>query len=597
MVSEEYSAARKCREQQWNTLVESYNQLDNELKLEWDTIEIGHKDLEAEKKTLRQENGGVSVSDSDILDINAGGEIIRVSRGTLTQMKGTVLEAIFSGRWEKILQRDGHGNVFLDVNPECFRSIVDFLCERKIAPPETPPSYPTTDDEHCEALQFLCTAFGLTRQVEIPDSVILKTPNHVWAITDFLGEDELGGNLTLLYRGTRDGLNSSCFLARCKGIGNTLTVIETTSGYVFGGYSDKAWEYNQYGNHNRNHYTASDKAFLFSLKCYTSDQPQKLRINQGCRQQAVMFSQQYGTIFGSGPDLQLFRSASSCLSGSYDLPAGWNQWAFTGSQYFEIKEVETFSVDPSELTKRPSKSRLHQNVCLNEFSLDAFPQHLKRCVEKEKKELLMAFATLTNLKADLNHERGAVQVFCKHEDDQIVRLNVSGRIMAVAQSTLGVFPDSVLCEQFVVPTVNTSIKRKLHPVREWTSTDVCQWVRSLNCSADISSLFAAMTGAELLSLDVTHIKELGIDRLGTVALVEKSIQKLRENEEDNAVVFVEHSCYCIGKILDHLRLMTLMKLGLTKPSPPKIRDADKQRFRRIVEYFFPTKEMASKFLG
>jgi hypothetical protein len=231
MASQGYTAALEFRTKEWNSLVKAYTQLDKYLQSEWSTIEKGHKDLEAEKEVLRQQNEGVSVSDSDILDINAGGEIIRVLRGTLTQMKGTVLEAIFSGRWEKELQRDGHGNVFLDVNPECFRKIVDFLSEYKIAPSENTAILPTTNDEHRESLYYLCKAFGLTRKgampdFDMPDSDILKSPNHVGAITNFLEEDELGGKLTLHYRGTRDGWSSNAFLGKCRGIKNTLTVIE-----------------------------------------------------------------------------------------------------------------------------------------------------------------------------------------------------------------------------------------------------------------------------------------------------------------------------------------------------------------------------------
>jgi hypothetical protein len=593
MASQGYTAALEFRTKEWNSLVEAYTKLDKDLQLERATIEKGHKDLEAEKEALRQENGGLSVSDSDILDINAGGEIIRVSRGTLTQMKGTVLEAIFSGRWEKVLQRDGHGNVFLDVNPECFRSIVDFLSECKIAPSENPPSLPTNDDEDRESLDYLCKAFGLKRQMEMPDSVILENPNYVSAITEFLEEDKLAGKLTLLYRGTRDGLDSNCFLTKCTGIKDTLTVVETDSGYVFGGYADQPW---QQDNQN-SQYKRSDKAFLFSLNCHKSDQPEKLRINKSHRQYALSFSKPYGPTFGCGPDLQLFSSASSCLDKSYDLPVGWNEYSFTGSAIFKIEEVETFSVDPFDRMQRTKQSLLHQNASLNKFCFDQFPKLLKQCLEKEKEALLIAFTTLSQLKVDFDHERVAVQVFCKREDNKIVRLNVSGQIMAVTQSTLSAFSDSILYKQFVVPVRPGSTKRKLHPTKEWTSSDVCQWVRSLNASADISALFADMTGAELLALDVTHIKDMGIDRPGTVALLEKSIQKLRENEEESDVVFVEHSSYCVGKILDHLRLLTLVKLGLPKPRPPKIRSADKQRFRRIVEYFFPDEEMASEFLG
>ena len=44
-------------------------------------------------------------------------------------MKGTRLEALFSGRWDKKLSRDGHGRIFLDVDPTCFQAIVDYLSE------------------------------------------------------------------------------------------------------------------------------------------------------------------------------------------------------------------------------------------------------------------------------------------------------------------------------------------------------------------------------------------------------------------------------------------------------------------------------------
>jgi hypothetical protein len=592
MASEEYIAARERREQEWSCLVESYNQLTKELKSEWDCINKGHQDLEAEKKTLCQENGGVSVSDSDILDINAGGEIIRVSRGTLTQIKGTVLDAIFSGRWEKMLLRDGNGNIFLDVNPECFRCIVDYLTECKIASPEHPPRPPTTDDDHRESFQRLCKVFGLSHQMEIPDSVILKDPNHVSAISGFLTEDGLGGSTTLLYRATRDGFISSSFLERCEGWSHTLTVIETTNGYVFGGYSDQPW-WKHDSRPNNGSFIASDKDFLFGLKCYASDQPEKLRIKESQRHEAL--NQCNGLAFGRC-DLQFLPWGSSSLGESYELPTGWNANSFTGSGLFTMKNVETFSVNPFGYAKRRKLSHF-QNASLNDFTSDPFPKQIKECFEREKQALLKAFTNLAELKDDFEHERDAVQLFCKREGDKIVRLNVSGRIMNVKNRTLSAVSDSVLYKHFVDQNGSRSTKRKLHPVREWTSNDVCQWVGSLNCSADICSLFSNMTGTELLSLDVIYIKELGIDRPGTVSLLEKSIQKLRENEEENAVVFVEHSSYCIGKILDQLRLKNLVKLGFPEPTPPKIRNADKERFRRIVEYFFPSQELASIFLG
>jgi hypothetical protein len=42
------------------------------------------------------------------------------------------MDALFSGRWGKKLMRDGHGQIFLDVDPTCFQAIVNHLNEMKI---------------------------------------------------------------------------------------------------------------------------------------------------------------------------------------------------------------------------------------------------------------------------------------------------------------------------------------------------------------------------------------------------------------------------------------------------------------------------------
>jgi len=47
------------------------------------------------------------------------------------------LAALFSGRWENQLQRDTHRRIFLEMFPSCFQSIVDYLNELKMSPPDT----------------------------------------------------------------------------------------------------------------------------------------------------------------------------------------------------------------------------------------------------------------------------------------------------------------------------------------------------------------------------------------------------------------------------------------------------------------------------
>jgi hypothetical protein len=120
---------------------DSYNKLDKLLSSEWDQIQEGHVDLQAKKEASQNQNGGESVSDSNILKINAGGEIIRVSRGTLTQFQGTVLEGIFSGRWEDKITRDNNGCIFLDVQSGYFPMYCG-LNARSLRPTTLPVSQP-----------------------------------------------------------------------------------------------------------------------------------------------------------------------------------------------------------------------------------------------------------------------------------------------------------------------------------------------------------------------------------------------------------------------------------------------------------------------
>ncbi len=41
---------------------------------------------------------------------------------------------------------------------------------------------------------------------------------------------------SLLYRASRDGFGAAQYHAKCDDITNTLTIIKTTEGYIFGAY-------------------------------------------------------------------------------------------------------------------------------------------------------------------------------------------------------------------------------------------------------------------------------------------------------------------------------------------------------------------------
>ena len=48
-----------------------------------------------------------------------------VTRYTLTHIKGTRKEDLFSGGWGKSVSRDSNYGVFLDTNTKCFGLVVD----------------------------------------------------------------------------------------------------------------------------------------------------------------------------------------------------------------------------------------------------------------------------------------------------------------------------------------------------------------------------------------------------------------------------------------------------------------------------------------
>jgi hypothetical protein len=68
----------------------------------------------------------------------------------------------------------------------------------------------------------------------------------------------------------------------------------------------------------------------------------------------------------------------------------------------------------------------------------------------------------------------------------------------------------------------------------------------------------------------------------------KEIEKLNKASV-NIVTLIEHSLYCFGKILNLLRLMQLDLIGLIKKEPclPKVDESQKQRFEKVVKYYFP----------
>ena len=119
--------------------------------------------LGARKAAIAERNLAVSggKKPKKKLKLNVGGSPVTVLRSTLTFKPRTRLAALFSGIYDGQLQRDKKGRIFLDLNPECFRAITDWLAHCELAGPDAKP-YPAVPPEHGDTMEHMMRFLGLT---------------------------------------------------------------------------------------------------------------------------------------------------------------------------------------------------------------------------------------------------------------------------------------------------------------------------------------------------------------------------------------------------------------------------------------------------
>ena len=566
--------AHESNERDYNTQIYELNYKENELLKRI-------SDLDAKKLDIAKEHGSTTISDDDVLEINAGGKIIVAKRFTLTQLEGTRLSALFRGRWDKKLQRDNRGRIFLDVNPKCFQAIVDYLNELLISSEDNLPKLPSVDEEHEHIMKHQIEVFGLHRGV--PGSEIVKDKGHLDRIHNWLEEDGSDGKLSLLYRGTRDGMESNHFHSKCDNKGPTLTIIETTSGIIMGGYSNTHWSCS--GSHQK-----ANKAFLYVLTGIDDGDispPYKLILKNANDTSAVYHNSTYGPIFGDcgsayGPSFgngnDLFvqgRQVTLKIGTTYD-------GSIRGE--YKIKEIEVYQIVGKCKVTQDSKPSAKINKVVR------FSEDINEAINTKIKSLAELGSEIQNLEESFNDEQSFITSFTCGETKDIVTLNVSGTTMVTKRSTLCTAEESSLAQQFDDTKWTEQGCNNLR-VKEWSSDEVTSWVGKIEgIPSEISTAFKdnEITGRELLTLKIEGLKMIGIERAGTLCLLLDEIEGLKKASQD-VVTLIEHSPYCFGKILDYLRMKQIHseELVSTKPPLPTVCDSQKERFRKVVQYFFP----------
>jgi hypothetical protein len=150
---------------------------------------------------------------------------------------------------------------------------------------------------------------------------------------------------TLLYQGTRDGFGAADFHSRCDGKGSTLTVVETSSGYVVGGYTNVSW------NVVSRNYAKDGSSWIFALKRHDKKEPVKMAVAPGSPH-TICCKNNYGPTFGGGHSLHVSNNANanggsymSVYPSSYPLPTGCTiKDLINSDSTFTVREIEVYVV-------------------------------------------------------------------------------------------------------------------------------------------------------------------------------------------------------------------------------------------------------------
>ncbi|CAF4873087.1 unnamed protein product, partial [Rotaria magnacalcarata] len=168
----------------------------------------------------------------------------------------------------------------------------------------------------------------------------ILSPRHQAIITSFTGM--ANPKWKLLYKATQDGFRAIDFHRLCDNQTHTVTIIQSKTGYLFGGYAQIPWS-------SRNTYQTDLKAFIFTLTNPKSVLPTRFLIKGGFEQYSIYHGATYGPTFGGGhdilvPDKSNENSGYTNFPHSYGDTTSYGNTMFTGNYNFMTSEIEVYKL-------------------------------------------------------------------------------------------------------------------------------------------------------------------------------------------------------------------------------------------------------------
>ncbi len=306
-------------------------------------IDLGNKLANVSNEEKEWKNVKVKLATTSLkgmVTLNVGGEKYTTSVDTLTRIKDTFFTALFSQQWE-LEQNPDDKSIFIDRNGKIFTYILEYLRTDII------PNNVMRDETLLHSILIEAQYFHLQKLLELLagsyflNGTLLKTEQKL-KLNEFYGK--INQRWALIYKASRDGFDANAFHTRCNNKGPTMTIIQSSNNYLFGGYTCTPW------TSDAGYYKHDTTAFLFTLTNPHNIPPTKYIIKPDNSQHAVYHRNDYGPTFGGGHDIFLVNASNLNKSSYTGFPntyldtTGNGNNTFTGARNFTVSDIEVFKL-------------------------------------------------------------------------------------------------------------------------------------------------------------------------------------------------------------------------------------------------------------
>jgi len=260
--------------------------------------------------------------------------VFTTSKGLILKFDDSLFEKlIFENDYQ--FSSTGKYDIPIDRDPVRFGYLLGVLHQVSMRDPVVIPSISRSE---IVLLQQEFRHFGIPLSY-LPAGLLQPNSTFAKVMKEWLPNREF----KLLYRASVDGFAVSEFHRLCDNQGSTITLVQSKTGYIFGGYCVPPWTSdNSWKNH--------DEGFIFTLT-NPHDIPPTMYHRNLQYKYAVLCSPEYGPVFGTGCDIAVWNNShqnkhsfTDFTSKSYIDTTGKGVNTFTGEKYFSTTEVEVYAV-------------------------------------------------------------------------------------------------------------------------------------------------------------------------------------------------------------------------------------------------------------